>query len=202
MLLVGTLVCAVVRPRGWPEAVFAVPAAAVLLLAGALSLGQAEAEARSLAPTIGFLAAVLVLACGPAVAHALRDRRSHQRGPLPRRSGSEPEHSPSQGRAQGRGGRRHRVANRDRSAPAAPLAGQEGRASVPDRAPGPGRPARDGPRSGQGPGPPLVPPSRRGLRGSDGGLDPASAPALGSHPRRRGRSQHLHAARPTPATPR
>jgi arsenical pump membrane protein len=62
MLLVGTLVCAVVRPGGWPEAVFAVPAAAVLLLAGVLPWNEAQAEATSLAPTIGFLAAVLVLA--------------------------------------------------------------------------------------------------------------------------------------------
>ena len=62
MLLCGTLVCAVVRPRDWPEAVFAVPAAAALLLLGVLPLDQAGTEIRSLAPTIGFLAAVLVLA--------------------------------------------------------------------------------------------------------------------------------------------
>lgn len=40
----------------------AVPFAAVLLLLGVLPLGQAGAETRILAPTIGFLAAVLVLA--------------------------------------------------------------------------------------------------------------------------------------------
>ena len=62
MLLVATLACAVARPRGWPEAVFAVPAAVLLLLLGVLPLSQAGAELTSLAPTIGFLAAVLVLA--------------------------------------------------------------------------------------------------------------------------------------------
>jgi len=31
MLLVATLACVVVRPGGWPEAVFAVPAAVLLL---------------------------------------------------------------------------------------------------------------------------------------------------------------------------
>jgi len=41
VLLAGTLVCAVVRPRGWPEAVFAVPAVGVLLLSGALPADQA-----------------------------------------------------------------------------------------------------------------------------------------------------------------
>ncbi|MGA3222037.1 MAG: SLC13 family permease, partial [Acidimicrobiales bacterium] len=62
MLLVGTLACAVVRPMGWPEAAFAVPAAVVVLLLGVLPLGEAGTEARSLAPTIGFLAAILVMA--------------------------------------------------------------------------------------------------------------------------------------------
>jgi arsenical pump membrane protein len=62
LLLVATLVCAIVRPRELPEAVVAVPAAGLLLLLGILPLGEAGTEVRSLAPTIGFLAAVLVLA--------------------------------------------------------------------------------------------------------------------------------------------
>ncbi len=61
VLLGATLLCAVVRPRDWPEAAFAIPAAALLLLLGVLPLDQAGTEVRSLAPTVGFLAAVLVL---------------------------------------------------------------------------------------------------------------------------------------------
>ncbi len=62
LLLIATLGCAIVRPRGLPEAVVAIPAAALLLALGVLPLNQAGTEARSLGPTIGFLAAVLVLA--------------------------------------------------------------------------------------------------------------------------------------------
>ena len=62
VMLLAVLACAVVRPWGWPEAVVAVPAAVVVISTGAISLGQARAEAGQLGPVIGFLAAVLVLA--------------------------------------------------------------------------------------------------------------------------------------------
>jgi len=56
------LAWAVTRPRGWPEAFAAVPAAVILIAAGAIPAGAAGAEARQLGPVIGFLAAILVLA--------------------------------------------------------------------------------------------------------------------------------------------
>jgi len=62
LLLFATLACAIVRPRGLPEAAVAVPAAGLLLVIGVLPLSQAGTEARGLGPTIGFLGAVLVLA--------------------------------------------------------------------------------------------------------------------------------------------
>jgi len=62
VLLGATLVVAVVRPWGLPEAVVSVPAAALVLALAILPLHVAAEEARSLGPTLGFLAAVLVLA--------------------------------------------------------------------------------------------------------------------------------------------
>ncbi|WP_457149055.1 SLC13 family permease [Mycobacterium sp. URHB0021] len=53
---------AMVRPRGWPEAVVAVPAVGVLIAIGSISLREAGAEVGKLLPVVGFLAAVLVLA--------------------------------------------------------------------------------------------------------------------------------------------
>ena len=60
--LAVVLGCARVRPRGWPEAVAAVPAAGLLIAFGVISFHDAAAEVSRLLPVVGFLAAVLVLA--------------------------------------------------------------------------------------------------------------------------------------------
>lgn len=79
VLLAGVFVFAVIRPRGVPEAV---PAAVLVVVLGLLPVRHAAEEAASLAPTIAFLAAILLLcerqglleAAGRWIARAFRGR--------------------------------------------------------------------------------------------------------------------------------
>ncbi|MBQ7803329.1 SLC13 family permease [Rhodococcus sp. (in: high G+C Gram-positive bacteria)] len=62
LLVAAVLVFAIVRPRGLPEIVIAGPAAVIVLLTGVVTLDEAREELTSMAPTVVFLVAVLVLA--------------------------------------------------------------------------------------------------------------------------------------------
>jgi arsenical pump membrane protein len=61
-LLAAVLAFAMVQPRGLPEATVAVPAAVATVLLGLVRPAEALRKAGELAPTVGFLAAILVLA--------------------------------------------------------------------------------------------------------------------------------------------
>jgi arsenical pump membrane protein len=56
------ILVAVARPFGVPEAVVAVPVVGLLLAVDAVSVAEARHDLRQMAPVVGFLAAVLVLA--------------------------------------------------------------------------------------------------------------------------------------------
>lgn len=60
--LAAVLIFAMVQPRGLPEATLAVPVAAILVVCGVVTPAAALDQMELLGPTVGFLAAILVLA--------------------------------------------------------------------------------------------------------------------------------------------
>lgn len=64
LALIGTLAAAVARPRWMPDALAAALGATVVVAAGAISPAHARDALGDLAPTVAFLAALLVLADG------------------------------------------------------------------------------------------------------------------------------------------
>jgi arsenical pump membrane protein len=60
LALLISLGAAVLRPRGLPEAAFSVPLAALLVLVGVVSVDAMRTRLRELAPTVAFLAMILL----------------------------------------------------------------------------------------------------------------------------------------------
>ncbi len=88
VLLAAVLVFAMVQPYGLPEASVAVPAAGLAVALGVVAPADALTQVRELGPTVGFLAAVLVLAHLADVEGVFRwlgDRLASVSGGRPRR---------------------------------------------------------------------------------------------------------------------